>query len=132
MTKIRLQSVLSWLAPIVAFALLGGWSVHRDSPEGLLIYTAGQACPTVSHGFTKVYGGILAVSAGLALALAAAYCVVAEMGLMAKSREPLRRAALSCVVFALGIGVMALLIFPIEHFFPLSPRASCLAPAPLR
>jgi hypothetical protein len=132
MNKTRLKNVLIWIAAMVAFALLAGWSVHRDSPGGMLAYTAGQACPTISHGFSKLYGLMLGVAAGVALAVAAASYILAELRLMSSGREAMRAFSLSCLVFALGMGVMSLLMAPIEHLFPLTPAAACPAPPPTR
>jgi hypothetical protein len=128
----RFQGVVVWLAAMLAFALLAGWSVHRDSPEGLLTYSVGQVCPAVSHGFSKVYGLMLLVAGCLALALAAASYVLAELGFMASGRDAMRSFAPSCLMFALGLGVFSVLMFPLEHYFPLSPRAPCVAPLPSR
>lgn len=108
------------LIPTVAFALLAGWSVHRDSPQGMLRDTD-AGCLSVSHGFTSVYLAVLGVVGGMAVAIAISALIASELGLFASRRAGLRSAARSCVVFALGLAAFSLLRWPIESALPLEP-----------
>jgi hypothetical protein len=123
-----MPSVLKALIPTVVFALLAGWSVHRDSPQGMLRDTD-AGCLSVSHGFTSVYLAVLGVAGGMALVIAISAFIASELGIFATRRMGLRSLATSCVVFALGLAVFSLLRWPIESTLPLEPPPAGACPA---
>ena len=125
-----MPAILKALIPTVLFALLAGWSVHRDSPQGMLRDTD-AGCLSVSHGFTSVYLAVLGVAGGLALAIGISAFIASELGLFSSRRAGLRSLAMSCVTFALGLVVFALLRWPIESALPLEPppARACAAAA---
>jgi hypothetical protein len=105
---------------IIAIAMLAGWSVHRDSPQGLLRETL-EGCLSISHGFTSIYLAILGVAAGMAVVVALSAVIGSELGIFASRRAGLRGLARSSGVFAAGLAVAALLYWPIENTLPLEP-----------
>ncbi len=112
--------VLKTLLATVAFALLAGWSVHRDSPQGMLRETA-EGCLSVSHAFSALYLAVLGVAGGMAVVVAITAFIASELRLFAPRRAGLRSLAMSSVVFALGLAVLSLLRWPIESSMPLQP-----------
>jgi hypothetical protein len=112
--------IVKTLIATVVFALLAGWSVHRDSPQGMLRDTD-AGCLSVSHAFTSVYLAVLGVAGGMALVIAISAFIASELGLFASRRAGLRSLAMSCVVFAFGLLVFSALRWPIESTLPLEP-----------
>jgi hypothetical protein len=112
--------ILKALIPTVAFALLAGWSVHRDSPQGMLRDTD-AGCLSITHAFTSVYLAVLGVAGGMAVVVAISAFIASELGLFATRRAGLRSLAMSSLVFALGLLVFSLLRWPIESSLPLQP-----------
>jgi hypothetical protein len=112
--------ILKALIPTVAFALLAGWSVHRDSPQGMLRDTD-AGCLSITHAFTSVYLAVLGVAGGMAVVIAISAFIASELGLFATRRTRLRSLAMSSLVFALGLLVFSLLRWPIESSLPLQP-----------
>ncbi len=118
--------ILKPLIPTVAFALLAGWSVHKDSPQGVL-RDMGQGCLSVSHGFGSIYMTVLAVIGALVLAFAFAAWIAAELRLLSPRRDALRAMSKSSLVFVLALAVFSLLRYPIESSLPLQapPANAC-------
>lgn len=120
--------LLITLASTFAFALLAGWSVHRDSPQGLLRQTA-EGCLAVSHGFTQLYLVVLGVAGGMGVVVAMSAYIGSELGLFGPRRAGLRALALSCLMFAVGAGLLALLSVPITNALPLQTPPANACPA---
>jgi uncharacterized membrane protein YbaN (DUF454 family) len=121
-----LLRILKPLIPTVAFALLAGWSVHKDSPQGVL-RDMGQGCLSVSHGFGSIYMTVLGVTGALVLAFAFAAFIASELRLFSTRRDALRSMAKSSLVFVVALAVASLLRFPIESSMPLQapPANAC-------
>ena len=119
--------ILKPLIPTVAFALLAGWSVHKDSPQGLL-RDMGQGCLAVSHAFGSIYVTVLGVVGALVVAFGVAAWIAAELGIFSSRRQGLRQMAISSLVFALGLAVFSLLRYPIESSLPLQPPPANACP----
>jgi hypothetical protein len=127
-----MRRLLATLIATTLFALLAGWSVHRDSPQGLLRDTA-EGCLSVSHGFSSLYLAILGVAGGMAVVLAITAFIASELGLFESRRTGLRGFSRSCLIYALGLAVFSLMRFPIESALPLqAPPANACPPAALR
>ncbi len=121
----RVASVAKALVPTVAFALLAGWSVYRDSPQGMARATGGDACAPLMHSFTSVYLVILGVAAGLAVAVAATIHIASLLGIFDRSQRGLKDFSITCALLAAGLVVAMVLKFPLEMVFPSAARAGC-------
>ena len=126
----RLRSVLTTCASVIGFALLAGWSVHRDSPQGLAMgAAAAQPCGPMTHGFSAVYMALVGVGAGLAVVVALALVIVSQLGLFGRSRDSLRRMAVTGGVVAAVLALALTAKLPIERAFALQPVPGCEAGA---
>jgi hypothetical protein len=125
----RLRSVVTTCASVVGFALLAGWSVHRDSPQGLAMGAAAQPCAEMTHGFSAVYMALVGVGAGLAVVVALALAIVSQLGLFGRSRDSLRQMAVTGGVVAAVLALALAGKVPIERAFALQPVPGCEAGA---
>lgn len=124
----RHRSVLKAALPVLGLALLAGWAMHRDHPEGIHPRTALSACEPMVHGFAMMYTVLLGVGIGLALVIAMGVLVGSQLGIVGKARESLRSTAITGVWVAVVLGAALPGKYLIENLLPLTPRAAC-APA---
>ncbi len=121
----RASSIVKTVGATVAFGLLAGWSVYRDSPQGLLRAPSADSCPAVTHSFTSVYMVILGVGAGLALTVAASIFIASLLGIFDRSQSNLKAISVTSVLLAVALAAAMLLKFPLERAFPLVPQPGC-------
>lgn len=110
-----------YLLPTVLFALLAGWSVHRDSPQGMLRATGADGCLTVSHGFSSLFLAVIGVAALVAVVIAIASFILGELSIFSARRDGMRRLSRGALIYTVGLAGAALLKFPIESMTPLAP-----------
>lgn len=121
----RARSVLRAVLPMLGLALLAGWAMHRDHPEGIHLKTPLSACDPTVHGFATMYAVMLGVGIGLALVVAMGVLVGSQLGIVGRAREGLRSAAITSVWVAVALGAALPGKYLIETFLPLTPRAAC-------
>jgi hypothetical protein len=129
-TMSRGRSVVVTCASVIGFALLAGWSVHRDSPQGLALgAAAAQPCGEMTHGFAAVYMALVGVGAGVGVVMALALLIVSQLGLFGRSRGSLSRMATTAGIIAVVLVLALAAKVPIERALPLQPVAGCEAGA---
>ncbi len=115
-----MPSFVKALMSTIAFALLAGWSLHRDSPQGMLRETA-EGCLSVTHGFVSLYVAVLGAAGGMGLVVAITAYLASELAIFAPRRTGLRLLARSCMLFTLGAALAALMAVPMRGMLPLEP-----------
>jgi hypothetical protein len=129
-TMSRARSVAVTCAGVIGFALLAGWSVHRDSPQGLALgAAAAQPCGEMTHGFAAVYTALVGVGAGVGVVVSLALLIVSQLGLFGRSRGSLGRMATTAGIIAAVLVLALAAKVPIERALPLQPSAGCEAGA---
>lgn len=121
----RLRTVAIAVSGAVGFALLAGWSMHRDSPQGMAPSSAAEPCAAMVHGFSLVYTVLVGVAIGMAVVVGLAFLIASQLGLFGRSSQALRSSAVTSAMVAITMVVALLGKFVIEAAFPLSPAPGC-------
>jgi hypothetical protein len=118
----------SWKAIVfgLGFALLAGWSVHRDSPQGLQLKAATVACEPMVHGWAFTFQVLLGVLAGVAVMLALVAVIGRQLRLLSATHEGLALLVRRCLAVALVWLAALLLGGPLlQATVPLVPPPGC-------
>jgi hypothetical protein len=93
----------------IAFSLLAGWSVQRDTPQGIALTNTGEPCAALSHGFASMYSVVLGVITGMVIVVGLGALIASNLGLLSQAKTRLSSLVSTCMVLgALLLGAQLL------------------------
>jgi hypothetical protein len=93
----------------IVFSLLAGWSVQRDTPQGIALTNTGEPCAALSHGFASMYSVVLGVITGMVVVVGLGALIASNLGLLSQAKTRLSSLVSTCMVLgALLLGAQLL------------------------
>jgi hypothetical protein len=92
------RAVVKIAGGIVGFALLAGWSVQRDTPQGIALRATGDPCAPLAHGFAAMYSVVLGAATGVVVVVGLGMLIASNLGLLSQGHARLRELVKLCAV----------------------------------
>jgi hypothetical protein len=121
-----LHPALKGAAASIGFALLAGWAVQRDTPQGIALRVSTEPCAALSHGFASMYSVVLGVITGMVIVVGLGALIASNLGLMSQAKSRLSSLVSTCMVLGAVLLAAQLLNPVIKALVPQSPPPPCV------